>query len=79
MTNGVTLIPFVETLSPCHQPLRHLSSIQSQINNRKSKIPGSADLQHYQKIIVALHVTIRLMAAIDHSIASHGGCKDVFL
>jgi hypothetical protein len=31
------------------------------------------NLTHYQKIIVALHETIRLMAESDQAIASHGG------
>jgi hypothetical protein len=31
------------------------------------------DLQHYQKIVVALHETIRLMAEIDSVIENRGG------
>jgi hypothetical protein len=31
------------------------------------------DLQHYQKIVVALHETIRLMDEIDSVIENRGG------
>ena len=37
------------------------------------------DIAHYQKIIIALTETIRLMAEIDELIESHGGWPDAFI
>jgi hypothetical protein len=59
----------------------HAASSRHQITNQQSKIKnphGYADLQHSQKIVVALHETIRLMAAIDQSIEAHGGWPGAF-
>ena len=43
----------------------------------KKGVPGrtltSEDIAHYQRIVVALHETIRLMAEIDEVIDAHGG------
>lgn len=36
------------------------------------------DIEHYQKIVVALSETIRLMADIDHVIDAHGGWPGAF-
>jgi predicted helicase len=36
------------------------------------------DLAHYQKIVTALHETIRLMAAVDAAIEQHGGWPGAF-
>ena len=49
----------------------------------KSGNPGrilmDEDISHYQKIIIALTETIRLMAEIDEIIESHGGWPDAFV
>ncbi len=37
------------------------------------------DIAHYQKIVVALNETIRLMAEIDEVIVQHGGWPDAFV
>jgi hypothetical protein len=37
------------------------------------------DIAHYQKIIVALNETIRLMSEIDEVIDQHGGWPDAFV
>ena len=36
------------------------------------------DIDHYQKIVVALNETIRLMQEIDEVIDRHGGWPDAF-
>jgi hypothetical protein len=41
--------------------------------NRKGRKLSADDIAHYQKIVVALNETIRLMAEIDKTIAAHGG------
>jgi len=63
--------------------MRYLPVRQSKISNQKSKICwlkdrkgrtlDYADLQHYQRIVVALRETIRLMASIDETIEAQGG------
>ena len=43
------------------------------LKDRKTRKLTYDDLQHYQKIVVALQETIRLMAEIDSVIQKHGG------
>jgi hypothetical protein len=43
------------------------------LKDRKGRSLTADDLAHYQKIVVALSETIRLMAEIDAVIAKHGG------
>jgi predicted helicase len=43
------------------------------LKDRKGRTLAFADLHHYQKIVVALAETIRLMAEIDAAIDAHGG------
>jgi len=43
------------------------------LKDRKGRTLAYEDTQHYQKVIVALSETIRLMADIDQVIARHGG------
>jgi len=43
------------------------------LKDRKGRTLTFEDLQHYQKIIVALAETIRLMGEIDAAIEAHGG------
>jgi hypothetical protein len=43
------------------------------LKDRKTRKLTCDDLQHYQKIVVALQETIRLMAEIDPVIEKHGG------
>ena len=49
----------------------------------KKRNPGrkllKADIEHYQRVVVALNETIRLMAEIDRVIEAHGGWPDAFL
>jgi predicted helicase len=42
------------------------------LKDRKGRKLTYEDTQHYQKVVVALHETIRLMAEIDEVIAEHG-------
>ena len=37
------------------------------------------DIDHYQRIVVALNETIRIMAEIDETIEAHGGWPDAFI
>ena len=48
------------------------------LKDRKGRTLSDEDIAHYQKIVVALDETIRLMAAIDVVIEAHGGWPDAF-
>jgi len=43
------------------------------LKDRKTRTLTKADISHYQKIVVALSETIRLMSEIDKVIEHHGG------
>ena len=47
-------------------------------NPRRGRKLTTDDIAHYQKIIVALAETIRLMKEIDEIIDQHGGWPDAF-
>ena len=49
------------------------------LKDRKGRVLEYADLQHYQKIIVALAETIRVMEGIDVAIEAHGGWPGAFV
>jgi hypothetical protein len=48
------------------------------LKDRKGRTLSKDDIAHYQKIVVALSETIRLMAEIDTVIGKHGGWPDAF-
>ncbi len=48
------------------------------LKDRKGRVLTKDDLLHYQKIVVALRETIRLMAEIDKVIEKHGGWPGAF-
>jgi hypothetical protein len=48
------------------------------LKDRKGRTLSAKDIAHYQKIVVALHETIRLMAEIDVVIDAHGGWPGAF-
>jgi hypothetical protein len=48
------------------------------LKDRKGRTLTKDDIAHYQKIVVALSETIRLMAEIDKVIESHGGWPGAF-
>ena len=48
------------------------------LKDRKNRTLSDKDIAHYQKIIVALKETIRIMAEIDEVIEAHGGWPDAF-
>ena len=48
------------------------------LNARKGRTLSGEDIDHYQKIVVALHETIRIMGEIDEVIDDHGGWPDAF-
>ena len=48
------------------------------LKDRKRRTLSKDDLAHYQKIVVALNETIRIMAEIDEVIDQHGGWPDAF-
>ena len=48
------------------------------LKDRKGRTLSDEDIAHYQKIVVALDETIRLMAAIDEAIEAHGGWPGAF-
>ena len=49
------------------------------LKDRRGRVLSDEDIAHYQKIVVALKETIRLMAEIDKVIEAHGGWPGVFL
>lgn len=48
------------------------------LKDRKGRILSDEDIAHYQKIVVALSETIRLMQEIDEVIEQHGGWPGAF-
>jgi hypothetical protein len=48
------------------------------LKDRKGRTLSKDDIAHYQKIVVALSETIRLMQEIDEVIEQHGGWPDAF-
>jgi len=51
---------------------------QKWLKDRKGRTLSDEDIAHYQKIVVALHETIRIMAEIDEVIEKHGGWPGAF-
>jgi hypothetical protein len=51
---------------------------QKWLKDRKGRTLSADDLAHYQKIVVALSETIRLMKEIDEVIEQHGGWPNAF-
>ncbi len=49
------------------------------LKDRKGRTLSDDDLAHYQKIVVALNETIRIMAEIDEVIEEHGGWPGAFV
>jgi predicted helicase len=49
------------------------------LKDRRGRVLSEEDIAHYQKIVVALKETIRLMAEIDKVIEAHGGWPGAFL
>jgi hypothetical protein len=48
------------------------------LKDRKGRTLSNDDIAHYQKIVVALYETIRLMNEIDEVIEQHGGWPGAF-
>jgi len=48
------------------------------LKDRKGRTLSDDDIDHYQKIVVALNETIRIMGEIDEVIEAHGGWPDAF-
>ncbi len=48
------------------------------LKDRKGRTLDYADLQHDQKVVVALRETIRLMGGIDQMLEAHGGWPEAF-
>ncbi len=48
------------------------------LKDRKGRTLSDEDVAHYQKIVVALYRTNRIMAKIDEVIEAHGGWPDAF-
>ncbi len=48
------------------------------LKDRKGRVLSKADIGHYQRIVVALAETIRLMKEIDELIDKHGGWPGAF-
>ena len=48
------------------------------LKDRKGRKITKDEIEHYQKIVMAISETIRLMAEIDKVIDEHGGWPDAF-
>ncbi|MFC1529561.1 type ISP restriction/modification enzyme [Gemmatimonadota bacterium] len=48
------------------------------LKDRKGRMLSAEDIVHYQRIVVALNESIRIMAEIDEVIESHGGWPGAF-
>ena len=48
------------------------------LKDRKGRTLSDEDIAHYQKIVIALNETIRIMAKIDEVIEGHGGWPNAF-
>jgi predicted helicase len=48
------------------------------LKDRKGRMLSADDITHYQRVVVALNETIRLMAEIDRVIEAHGGWPTAF-
>ena len=48
------------------------------LKDRKGRTLSADDITHYQRVVVALSETIRLMAEIDQVIEQHGGWPGAF-
>ena len=59
---------------PCSSSLKD----RKDRKDRKGRTLSNDDIAHYQKIVVALSETIRLMAEIDRVIDEHGGWPGAF-
>ena len=60
----------------------HIGSYQvcaKWLKDRKGRTLSQDDLTHYQKIVVALNETIRIMAEIDRAIDQHRGWPGAFV
>jgi hypothetical protein len=49
------------------------------LKDRRGRVLSDEDIAHYQKVVVALKETIRLMAEIDKVIEAHGGWPGAFI
>ena len=43
------------------------------LKDRQGRTLSAEDIEHYQRVVVALNETIRIMGAIDAAIEAHGG------
>ena len=43
------------------------------LKDRKGRTLSAEDIEHYQRVVVALNETIRIMGEIDEVIEEHGG------
>jgi len=59
--------------TPWNFPIGGYQPLQKWLKDRKGRILSSDDLEHYQKIVVALVETKRLMGEIDGVIKENGG------
>jgi type I restriction-modification system DNA methylase subunit len=62
----------------CHKWLKDRQAKGGK-NPRPGRILTDEDIAHYQKIVVAIKETIRIMGEIDEVIDAHGGWPDAFI
>jgi len=54
------------------------AGVRAWLKDRKGRTLSKDDIGHYQKIVVALSETIRIMGEIDEAIEEHGGWPGAF-
>jgi predicted helicase len=74
-TRGFTRVP--ETVWNFH--IGGYQVCEKWLKDRKGRTLSNDDIAHYQKIVVALNETIRLMKEIDEVIEKHGGWPGAFV
>jgi len=62
----------------CHKWLKDRQAKGGK-NPRPGRVLTDEDIDHYQKIVVALSQTIRIMGEIDEVVDKHGGWPDAFV
>jgi len=69
---------FIVDNSDADWKVRSYQVCEKWLKDRKGRTLSTEDIAHYQRIVVALNETIRLMAEIDCVIETHGGWPGAF-
>ena len=79
LLRGVDFEHVVDVLEECPvEELKKDDILISPGQPRPGRVLTQEDIDHYQRIVVALNETIRIMKEIDEVIEEHGGWPDAF-